>query len=350
MEAGGAWRWIYGPRTDLIVALGWVPVFVVAWSVTSDATIGGRDLLAPVVALTLLASAMHQCLTLGLVYADEDQREAHRALFRWAPVAVVGAVVTTTAIAPIVIIVVAALWNTVHTVQQRYGLCRIYSRRGGYGSARLDRVVLYGTLLTAVVAVAASPDLVSLVGRAGLGGRNGRAVAELARIRPYAGWLLVPLVAVVVVSLVATVRQEARAGRAANRAKWVYLGSSVALVASIVVAPAAGFVAYVAGHTIEYVVVVYRTAVRRSGDPTTRGSLGRLGGRPGWVLVAMTVPMAAVGVLHVALPLRLLSVALACMGALHFLYDGVIWKLRRPAVAAEFSIGPVPEPATLTGG
>jgi hypothetical protein len=32
------------------------------------------------------------------------------------------------------------------------------------------------------------------------------------------------------------------------------------------------------------------------------------------------------------------NVILFSVGALHFLYDGFIWKLRRPAVAADFAI------------
>ena len=30
------------------------------------------------------------------------------------------------------------------------------------------------------------------------------------------------------------------------------------------------------------------------------------------------------------------------VGVLHFLYDGFIWKLRKPAVAAGFAIRPAP--------
>ena len=32
------------------------------------------------------------------------------------------------------------------------------------------------------------------------------------------------------------------------------------------------------------------------------------------------------------------NVVLFTVGALHFLYDGFIWKLRKPAVAADFAI------------
>ena len=37
-----------------------------------------------------LISFAHQPLTLGLVYGDPAQRDAHRALYRWAPWVAVG--------------------------------------------------------------------------------------------------------------------------------------------------------------------------------------------------------------------------------------------------------------------
>jgi hypothetical protein len=34
------------------------------------------------------------------------------------------------------------------------------------------------------------------------------------------------------------------------------------------------------------------------------------------------------------------TVVLFTVGALHFLYDGFIWKLRKPALSADFAIRP----------
>src|SRR5213078_3912895 len=63
----------------------------------------------------------------------------------------------------------------------------------------------------------------------------------------------------------------------ANRAKWLYVGSSLALIAAIAYDPLAGFIAYVAAHAIEYFVVVYRTMQSRYGKTGDRASLlGRM--------------------------------------------------------------------------
>lgn len=331
-----ACKWIYDPRSDLLISFGWVPLFVGALLAVSRQ--GTTDLLPALVAFALFASALHQPLTLGLVYGDRDQHAAHRALFRWAPIVVISVVLAATWIAPLVIIPVAAVWNTVHTLQQRYGLARIYSRKSGYGSARLDRAVLYGALGAAIAVVASRPGLVDLVERADLGGRNGSAVRGLASFQATASVLIVPAVVLALILIAAWVVVEVRAGHGANPARWLYMASSLVLIATIAVAPAAGFVAYLGAHTIEYLVVVHRTAVKRGGDPATHGALARTEGRSGLVVFAMVAVMFPVALAHVVLPLRALSVALACVGALHFLYDGVIWKLRRPAVAEQFAI------------
>ena len=93
-------------------------------------------------------------------------------------------------------------------------------------------------------------------------------------------------------------------------------------------------------HAIEYAVVVYKTAESRYRTPQPAGEslLGRVASSA-WGRVAT---MAAVSLGALALASRLhgdaLNVVLFTVGALHFLYDGLIWKLRKPAVARDFAI------------
>ena len=216
-----------------------------------------------------------------------------------------------------VVIPIAAIWNTVHTLQQRYGLSRIYGRKSGYGSARLDRWVLYAWMAAAVLAVAAQPGIPGLVRRVSLDGVNAGGVRLLTDARPWALALLVPAGLVAFGLAAALICQEAaqvaraargvgvggigrrrrrgrsrrRAGRrvpaaprpapGANPAKWLYQGSSLLLIASIAVDPAAGFIAYVGAHAIEYFVVVYKTTETRYGRERDGSTvLGRAAHRP----------------------------------------------------------------------
>lgn len=331
--------WIYRPRTDLVISLCWVPLFLIG-HVLSAAGGGAADShLRWAVAAVLLVSFLHQPLTFALVYGDGRQFQTRRRLFLWAP-PITAAVIALAVFGHLWLVVpVAALWNTVHTLQQRYGLSRIYARRAGYGSARLDRWVLYAAMAAAALAVAASPATRPLVARVSLNGVNGAGIRLLTDARPVAAALLIPVVAVVLALVLSIVRQEVAAGPAANPAKWIYQASSLLLIASIAIDPAAGFIAYVGAHAVEYAVVVFKTTESRYGGHKDRSSpLGQVAG----TALGRVAVMAGVAFGALAIASRVHgeagTVVLFTVGALHFLYDGFIWKLRKPAVAADFAI------------
>ncbi|HSS09830.1 MAG TPA: hypothetical protein VLL25_08105 [Acidimicrobiales bacterium] len=320
------WRaaWIYGPGPDLLIALCWVPMFLIGHRLSAG--VGDDELLRRAVAAAFLVSFLHQPLTLGLVYGDARRFRERRRLFVWAPPITLAVIVVAVTMHLWVIIPIAAVWNTVHTLQQRYGLSRIYARKSGYGSARLDRGVLYAWMTAVALIVAANPATLSLVRRVGLDHVNGSGVRLLTDLRPLALAVLVPVGAVALFLAAAIVRQEVRVGvSAANPAKWVYQASSLALIAAIAVDPAAGFIAYVGAHAIEYFVIVYKTAETRYGPGIKR--VACLGGIVGLALVAH-------GRLHAAV----YDTVIYTVGTLHFLYDSFIWKLRKPTVAADFAI------------
>jgi hypothetical protein len=337
---GRGFGWIYGAPTDLLIALCWVPFFAVGAELAAAG--GAADArLRWAVAAILVVSFLHQPLTFPLVYGDRKQFDQRRRLFVWAP-PIAAAVIALAVVRNLwVVVPIAALWNTVHTLQQRYGLSRIYARRSKYGSAFLDRWVLYAWMAAAALVVAARPSTAALVQRVGLGGVNGAGVRLLTDARPVALVLLVPVAAAVVGLTAMLVRQERAAGATANRAKWVYQASSLALIATIAVDPVAGFIAYVGAHAVEYAVVVYKTTESRYADGKDRTSpLGRAASSTwGRVTVMATVGVAALAVAD-QFHGEAAEVLVFTVGALHFLYDGFIWKLRKPAVAADFAIRP----------
>ena len=281
-------------------------------------------LLRSAVAAAFLLSFLHQPLTLGLVYGDSRRFGERRRLFLWAPPITVAVVVVAVTFHLWILIPIAAVWNTQHTLQQRYGLSRIYARKAGYGSARLDRMVLYASMVCVALAVATSPATLELVRRVGLGRVNGEGVRLLTNLRPVAWALLVPAAMVAVGLVIAIVWQEATVEHP-NPAKWLYQASSLALIAAIAIDPVAGFIAYVGAHAVEYFVVVYKTTETRHGRQARR--LGVLVG-------VVAVAVVAQRQLHS----EVYDVTIYTVGALHFLYDSFIWKLRKPAVAADFAI------------
>ncbi|MDQ6616390.1 MAG: hypothetical protein M3083_17035 [Actinomycetota bacterium] len=331
--------WIYRAPTDLLISLCWVPLFMVGHQLAEATGTQADERVRWAVAATLLISFLHQPLTFALVYGDRRQFRLRRRLYLWAPPITVAVIALAVALHLWVIVPIAAMWNTIHTLQQRYGLSRIYARRARYGSAFLDRWVLYASMTAAVLVVAARRGTLGLAERVSLAGVNGAGVRLLSDARPVASLLLIPVGGAALVLIAAVVRQEVSAGTQANPAKWIYQGSSLLLIASIAVDPIAGFIAYVGAHAIEYAVVVYKTAESRYRRPCDGSNLlGKVAWSAGGRVAVMSV--AAFGALALASLFRgdAANVVLFTVGALHFLYDGFIWKLRKPAVAADFAI------------
>jgi hypothetical protein len=123
------------------------------------------------------------------------------------------------------------------------------------------------------------------------------------------------------------------------------VASTAALFVVILVDPLAGFVAYVGSHAVEYFVIVHHTLDRRyRAAPDGGGALGQVvrapSGRAGFFVAYAFGVVLLVALLRWHDSRSLTSVVFLTLGGLHVFFDGFIWKLRRPAVASSFAIGP----------
>ena len=114
--------WIYGARTDLAVGLCWIPVFLVVHALVLRHGVANDHLLNDLFNGAFVLSLLHQPLTLALVYGDRNQFELRRRLFTWSPVVAIGLISVAVLLDLWIIIPVAAIWNVIHTLQQRYGV------------------------------------------------------------------------------------------------------------------------------------------------------------------------------------------------------------------------------------
>ncbi|TMK84699.1 MAG: hypothetical protein E6G57_14735 [Actinobacteria bacterium] len=201
------------------MALVWVPFAVAAHLAARD-----PEQLRWLVSATFLFSFAHQPLSLWLVYGDEGQRDAHRALFTWAPLVAVTAVAAGTAAQPAAIALAGGVWNLAHTLRQRYGLSRLYGRLRGFDCSS-DNQLLWAWLSAAVVIGLARTDLAVLARQVGLDQRNTTAIDALASTRAAAAVFL-PLAGAIAVALtLRSVRAECRRD-IHSPARLMYLGST----------------------------------------------------------------------------------------------------------------------------
>ncbi len=332
--------WLHGPLQDTLLGWCFVPVALVVHFAEPHVT-----LVQSMVGVIFLVSFAHQPLTLGLVYGDPVQRAAHRRLYTWAPLIVAALIIIGLSISLTLVGLIAGLWNAEHTLMQRYGVLRIYGRKAGDEHGSLEKPMLIVWLVTGLAFIGAYVNLQQLVLKLGLDETNSRGVKLLDPLRTPATvlfWLGLMASATLAVHWW---RAEQLLGAKASPAKHLYALGTLGLVVVVMIDPIAGVAGYVAAHAIEYFAVVHRSLrTRRDLAPVAvaTSTPWRRGG-----MYTLYFGLIAAIVIGTALPLngRIYAFAILFFGALHILYDGLVWKLRRPNVAVSLGITPRPKPA-----
>jgi len=329
-------RYLHGPVTDAALALCWLPLACAAHALAHD-----PSALRLLVGTVFMLSFFHQPLTLALVYGDRVQYQARQQLYRWTPVVALAAILIGLHVSLAAVAVVGGLWNAEHTLMQRYGVTRMYGRKAGDDNGALEKAMIFSWLGLVMVWLAGFADLPALVQRIGMGGTNARGVAILHDFGPLARWLLVPTLAVVAVTGRRWWLAERALGDAANPAKHLYLAATAALVLTVLVDPIAGFAGYVGSHAFEYFVIVHRSLRNRArtGDRSALALASATAGRR--VVLYVGYFVAVLGLVLFTWNLwggRLYGMAILFFGALHIFYDGFVWKLRRPQLAASLGV------------
>jgi len=324
-------RWICSQPLDVLMTFSWVPFALLAM-----ANLNNPEGLKSLMFSVFLFSFMHQPLSLFLVYGDHERFELRRKLFTWSPLIFGLAIYFALHFSPLLLALLAGAWNVEHTLMQRYGIARIYGRMTGQNQGGVELAMLFSWLLLAAAWAAADPQTLERVTALGIRGANRSAFEVLAEWRAFAQGLLIPLSVAALLLGAKWWMEESR--RPNNRAKHLYLGSTLALFVVMVVNPIMGFVGYVGAHSFEYFVIVNRAIEKGYTEPRNlrsrlgRAANGRLGPRgllAGYLLlIAVTVY-----VLENHASFLVYSMVFFTLGALHFFYDGFIWKLRNPQVA-----------------
>ena len=120
--------------------------------------------------------------------------------------------------------------------------------------------------------------------------------------------------------------------------RWIFLGSTLGLLAVFVISgPLIGFLCFTFAHAVEYLAFVHLFEKRRFDAPESPGGfLAPVLRRPRFWAPGLVV-------LHVSAywlwidphrGLEIVWVYVAVTNVLHFLYDGWIWKVRKPVVRA----------------
>jgi hypothetical protein len=317
--------WIVSPAFDLplLANVGWLALLLPGIT-QADTSIDFWSV--------YYISLPHRWITLVLVVADPDRREGRGLLL--STIAALAALAVTAAYfgtgAFLCLAMVDYLWNAWHFGSQHAGVLRMYTRNVGGGSPFLERWGVRGLVVYAAVRAV------------------GWATGDVSADQGLVGWLhaldaavLAIPVALIVTNLLGATRD--RIGKLA------YLGSVSVLYTGVVLSVRMGrgelvLVFIAAGslfHAVEYLAIVTHYARRRA----TIGSdshfrvlarhwlvfLGLFGLALGSVGAWMSQPDSGLVVLWQGINLW--------ASFAHYAFDGMIWKLRRPATAAALGVG-----------
>ncbi|MBK7824708.1 hypothetical protein [Nannocystis sp.] len=339
--------WLRSPTWDLtLLAFCWLPFYV--WAVFGlgldgswAAGVGSRDALAWATLVALAITYVHRHYTFLLVYGDGETFRRRAREFVLAPLlvfAVVGLCRGTGGMVWKLLLVAVGAWNVWHTLMQRFGILRIYAGKAGCGlqepaHGRRDLALLWCSVIfvswitlllrAETFAGQANARLLLRVVRPLISGTGAWAVLAVLA----AGWLAV---------LLYWLRHEMRAALCLRERlpRWTFLASTLLLLAVFVVhGPIVGYLCFGVAHALEYVAFVHHFGQQKFAQDGATGFTASLLRRPLWAAPLL------IGVLLTAFILLrdhrgadLYLVYYLGTSLLHFLFDGWIWKVRRPEV------------------
>ena len=315
-------HWIISPSVDLCcISLGWLVFFAVPY-LFSDYSETFR-----LIAVTSFVA--HRYFTFPLVYLDRIEFERRRLIYLITPVLCLGFVALCYyfRVEEPEMFAFWYLFNYFHFVRQKYGILRIYSGKGQWGHKQLDAWTSY------------------LWGIAGFGYLFAFQADVEGRVMHYLHTLIgtplpevgaqgiyVAAIAVTIAWLVYEFR-----GAQINWPKLLFF-VSVAFMYGVVpiLSSDALFIATSFSHAAEYIALVALTVHNKAKlDAFASPVLTRAGKRivpytAGFIVVVSGL---LYGLKFLSLPIFL--VFTYGTSFMHFIYDGMIWKLRRPRVARE---------------
>ncbi len=339
--------WLRSPAWDIcLLGFCWVPFYV--WAVFGLGVDGSwaagkapQASLAWATTVALAITYVHRHYTFLLVYGDREAFRQRARDFVLAPLLVVAAVGLCRGAGGMtwkVLLVVVGLWNVWHTVMQRFGILRIYAGKAGHGleervHGRRDLALLWSSVifiswLTLVL------RMETFAGQA-----NARLVLRL--VRPVTSgtgaWVLLVALAVGwLVFLLYWLRHELRAELTMRKRlpRFFFLVSTLTLLAVFVVhGPIVGYLCFGVAHALEYVAFVHHFGEQKFAHSGSTGLTAFLMRRP--LLAApllIGVLLTAFIVLRNSRDTDLYVTYYLGTSLVHFLFDGWIWKVRRPEV------------------
>jgi len=234
-------------------------------------------------------------------------------------------------------VVGAGLWCLYHSLMQKIGILRIYSRKSGYGKAWIDKSLIFSWFSFVLLAIGSSQTLLHRVASmAKLGNFLLATLGQVSFILPYFSG------AALAVSLVLTflyLRLEIGHPDGFNWPRNLFMLGFLLLFSTFFYDILAGFLSFAFNHAVEYLAFVYIFS-KKNYLPKAKSSSAMAR----WVRrdrLYFGTYVLACGIVFIPWYfVSRMTIEWYIVGGsfLHFIYDGWIWKVRDPKVGAALGI------------
>lgn len=330
---------VRAPLFDVVMQWAWLPFLL--WLLTTDlmgppTAKAYRPAFDAAMVAVLSVSFIHRHFVYLLFFGDAERRQQHP-LATWAAPLVALVMVAVAYVVPPVatgVVILLGGWNIWHTLMQRHGLSRAYAvslspTLATHEHGRRELAVLWSATITVAIGIMRFQTDTFF----GPARKVWQALPLVVRSEPAILTTLLALSAFVTAVLVWRWWQVERQPNVPLVWRWPrasMVASTVGLLLVLLLAgPIVGYIVFGFAHAVEYIMFAHAFSARQA----QRGTIA-----PGPRLLAIPVALTVVcGVLLLAFVAarqvwntRLFVAYFTATSLLHYVYDGLIWRRKRP--------------------
>ncbi len=320
--------WIQNPTSDLVFyGFGWLVIFSLLLIFPNNYT--------TIILIVLMFNYVHRHYTFALVYGEKEEFRKHKSIYIGLPIL---AVIVTFIFVYLdsfkILLTISLLWTIYHTVAQKYGITRIYSRKTNYGDAKTEMWIIYSWIIFIFFYMLVSEKGTLVKYKAGK--------FVLTYLGDHIGILENIAIIAFIVSIFFTIKyiyMEYKNRHQISIPKNIYVLSILLLYATFLHSVVVGFVVLGFSHALEYIVFVNFFVDKKYKKKTGTTSLLAKASKKLWLYSGLfAIIVVALSLTGRHLDRQALSIYIVGSSFLHFTYDGLIWKVRRPEVGKPLEI------------
>ncbi len=319
--------WIKNPEVDSIFfSFGWILIFL--------ALVMFKQYQGIIIVLVLLFNYVHRHLTFALVYGEKEEFNRKKEIYIVLPLLAVFVTYLSLVFGFFkILLTISVLWTMYHTVTQKYGITRIYSRKAGYGEGWIDKGIIYSWFVFLFFALANKEKETIIQYQAGQ--------VILNAIGDNISYLIYPAYVSFFVAIIFTLiyaYSEYKNRDKISIAKNLYVVSVLLLYSTFFYSLIAGYIVFGFSHAIEYIAFV-NIFVKSKYKKKTSDSVLAKASKKLWLYSSLfALVVVVLSLTGLKYNQNALLIYIVGSSFLHFIYDGMIWKVRRPEVGKPLEI------------